>query len=67
LELTNALLILADGPKEIHDDAMNIIERFVILLFDRTSTFTKVDDPRRKLFPWRKKNRCSKSRLPELL
>ena len=28
-ELTDALLILADGPKEIPDDAMNIIERFV--------------------------------------
>ena len=43
--------MLAYGPKEITDDAMNIIERFVILLFDRTSTYTKVDHARRKLFP----------------
>ena len=50
-EQTDALLILADGPKEIPDDAVNIIERFVILLFDRTSTCTKVDHARRKLFP----------------
>ena len=31
-------------------DAMNIMNRFVILLFDRTSTCTKVDYARRKLF-----------------
>ena len=49
-ELTDALLILADGPKEILDDVMNISERFVILLFDRTSTCTKVDQAKRKLF-----------------
>jgi len=40
-----------DGAKEIPDDAMTIIERFVILLFYRTSTCTKVDRARRKLFP----------------
>ena len=39
-ELTDALLVLADGPNEIPDDAVNIIERFVILLFDRTSACT---------------------------
>ena len=50
-EQTDALLMLADGPKEIPDDAMNTIEKFVILLFDRTSTCTKVDQARRKLFP----------------
>ena len=35
LELTDALLMPADGPKD--DDAVNITERF---LFDRTSTCT---------------------------
>ena len=50
-ELSDALLMLANGPKEIPDDAMSIIERFVILLFDRTSTCTKVDQARKKLFP----------------
>ena len=49
--LTNALLMLGNGPKVIPDDAMNIIERFVVLLFDRTSTCDKVNDARRKLFP----------------
>ena len=50
-KLTNALFVLADESKEIPNDAMNIIESFVILLFDRTSTYTKVDRARRKLFP----------------
>ena len=29
--MTDALLMPADGPKDIPDDAVNIIERFVIL------------------------------------
>ena len=65
-EQTDTLLMLADGPKEIPDDAMKITERFVILLFDRTSTCSKVDHARRKHFP-RKKTWCSKSYLSELL
>ena len=43
--------MLAYGPKEIAYDAVNIIERFVILLCDRTSACTKVDHAKRKLFP----------------
>ena len=65
-ELTDALLMHGDGPQEIPDGAVNVIERFVILLFDRTSTCTKVAHARRNLFP-RKQTWCSKSRLPELL
>ena len=42
-EMTDALCMLADGPKEIPES--------VILLFDRTSTCTKVDHARRELFP----------------
>jgi len=42
--------VLADGPKEIPDEAMNTIERF-----DRISTCTKVDHPKRKVFPHKKK------------
>lgn len=40
LELTHEPLMLVNGPKEISDDAMIIIEKFVIFLFDRTSTYT---------------------------
>ena len=51
-ELTDALLMFVGGPKEIPRWCNECsIERFVILLFDRTSTCTKVDHARRKLFP----------------
>ena len=35
-ELTDALLMFADGPKEIPNGAVDIIEMFVILLFDKS-------------------------------
>ena len=60
-ELTDALLMLADGPREIPYNGMNIIERFAILLFDRTSNCTKVDRARRNSF--HDKTRCNKSRF----
>jgi len=46
--------MLANGQKEIPDDAINIIERFLKLIFDRTSTWPKLDHERRKLFPHNK-------------
>ena len=45
--------MLANGPKEIPDEAMNSIERFVIPVFEWTGTCNKVNDARRKLFPWK--------------
>ncbi|KAL8559114.1 hypothetical protein ACOMHN_046162 [Nucella lapillus] len=49
-ELTEALLLLSSAPRDIPDDAMRIIERFVILLYDRTSKCTDIDKARRKIF-----------------
>ncbi|KAL8599495.1 hypothetical protein ACOMHN_065946 [Nucella lapillus] len=49
-ELTEALLLLSSAPRDIPDDAMRIIERFVILLCDRTSKCTDIDKARRKIF-----------------
>ena len=49
-ELTEALLLLSSAPRDIPHDAMRIIERFVILLYDRTSKCTDIDKARRKLF-----------------
>jgi len=49
-ELTEALLLLSSAPRDIPDDATRIIERFVILLYDRTSKCTDIDKARRKLF-----------------
>ena len=49
-ELTEALLLLSSAPRDIPNDAMCIIESFVILLYDRTSKCTDIDKARRKLF-----------------
>ncbi|KAL8586163.1 hypothetical protein ACOMHN_057725 [Nucella lapillus] len=49
-ELTEALLLLSSAPRDIPDDAIRIIERFVILLYDRTSKCTDIDKARRKIF-----------------
>ena len=49
-ELTDALLELAHAPTEIPEQSMLVIERFVILIYDRTSTCTNVNKARKKLF-----------------
>ena len=49
-ELTNAPLELRSAPHDIPQDVMAAIERFIILLYDRTSTSTEIDHARRKLF-----------------
>lgn len=59
-DLTAALLELAHAPAEISEQCMHIIERFVILIYDRTSTCTEVNQARKKLFA---KTSCVK-RIP---
>ncbi len=49
-QLTDAMLTLSRAPGDIPEDVMHTIERFVILLYDRTSTCTDIDKARRKLF-----------------
>ena len=49
-KLTHALLKLSSAPTEIPQEVMATIERFVILLYDRTSTCTEINTARRKLF-----------------
>ena len=49
-ELTHALLKLSSAPNYIPQEIMTTIERFIILLYDRTSTCTEIDTARRKLF-----------------
>lgn len=49
-QLTEALLTLTMAPNEIPQNAIHSIERFVILLYDRTSTCTNVNIARNKLF-----------------
>ena len=48
-ELTNALLKLSSAPSGIPDDVMHTIERFVILLYDRTSTCKEINKARKKI------------------
>ena len=48
-DLNGALLELAHAPAEISEQCMHIIERFVILIYDRKSTCTDVNQARKKL------------------
>jgi len=49
-ELTNVLLILSSAPSVTDEDAMQTIERFVILIYDKTSSFWDIDTAQRKIF-----------------
>ena len=54
-ELTEALLSLSFMPHSIPEETMKIIERFVILMYDKTSRCTDIDKARRKMFAKRLK------------
>ena len=49
-EITDAFLFLASAPKEVSVNTMEVIERFVVLFYDRTSTCTDVNTERKRLF-----------------
>lgn len=49
-EVTEAFLQLATGPSDVPGNIVATIERFVVLLYDRTSTCTEVNQARQKLF-----------------
>ena len=49
-ELTAALGALKASPKEIPDECMAVLERFVVLLYNRTSSLTNVNEVRQELF-----------------
>ena len=59
-ELTDSLVTLTTTPVNIQDDTMHCIERFVVLLYDRTSPYTDVNEARKKLFA----KRNSVQRIP---
>ena len=48
-ELTYALLNLSFASSAVTEDVLSCIERFVILIYDRTSTINDSDETRRKL------------------
>ena len=49
-DLTPTLLTLSAGPAHIKDEDVAVLERFTILLYDRTSTMVKIDEARQELF-----------------
>ena len=49
-EVTSAFLLLGNTPPVVDDTCMAILERFVVLMYDRTSAQTAVNDARNQLF-----------------
>ncbi len=49
-EVTEAFRLLVEGPTEISDETMQLIERFTVLLYDRTSESNSVNEVRKHLF-----------------
>lgn len=49
-ELTPVLLALTASIDDINEEYMAVIERFVVLLYERTSSLTKVNEERQELF-----------------
>ena len=48
--VTESFLSLVDQPETISDACMEEIERFVVVLYDRTNALNKVNDARQQLF-----------------
>ena len=49
-DVANAFLSIAHEPSEVRNKCMEHLERFVVLLYDRTSSKTSVNDARKQLF-----------------
>lgn len=60
-ELTDALLSLSSQPKDIPDECLASIERFIVLVYERTSNLTSINAARQRLFC---KNSCLVEHLP---
>ena len=46
-------LAIASSPPDVSEECMSVIERFVVLLYDRTSNLLEVNQSRKELFPKR--------------
>ena len=49
-DVTQALIALSESPAEIPDGVMTTLERFTILLYDRTSQLQSLNEARKHLF-----------------
>lgn len=61
-EVTPTFLNLSCGPVELPDEDVAVLERFTILLYDRTSDLTDIDEARKEMFT--KKGRAMESIPP---
>ncbi len=48
--MTEAFRLLVEGPTEISDEVMQLLERFTVLLYDHTSESNSVNEVRKHLF-----------------
>lgn len=55
-ELTPVLKVLKELPEVITDESMAVLERFVVLLYDRTSNLVFVNEARQELFSKRSRD-----------
>ena len=49
-DVTEAFLDLCSGPESVSEETAKLLERFVILLYDKTSMCTSVNELRKELF-----------------
>ena len=49
-EVTATFLVLSTEPDQVNDDDVATLERFTILLYDRTSSSVNVNEARKQLF-----------------
>ena len=49
-QVTDAFAILSKTPFEISTAIMDVVQRFVVIWYDRTSEMSKVNEPRQQLF-----------------
>ena len=49
-EVTDAFLLLSNAPAIISDDAFDLLEKFVVLMYDKACGQVKVNDTRQHLF-----------------
>ena len=60
--LTKTFLSLEDDPDKVSENALIVIEMFVVLKYDRTNEFCRVNSATQHLFSW--KLCCLESILP---
>ena len=60
--LTKKFLSLEDDPDKVSENALIVIEMFVVLIYDRTNEFCRANSAAQHLFSW--KLCCLESNLP---